>query len=408
MTQPYIDAGDLVVIGLVQEQHPERAQLYAQWRELDWPILWDPFNTTGALAVPNAYLIDEHGVLQGNRLNEEALAAFMAAGFDAPAQTPRAARSDRSLVQSQSMGMSPDAAYYWHAISQMNWRTGDDAPDPQTLGGNRRDMQQPMVTNAIYEANNYPSEDIRQAIDYFRLGVLFRMRHDSQHRQPGDFQAAIDAWERALEMDPNQYIWRRRIQQYGPMSDKPYPFYDWVATAQQEIRERGETPVAIPQALTQAELGTEGSALVPGGEGEPANPDPDGRITADDTGIVTATSATTPDTQNPGSRRVLIEFNTSAAGHWNNEAEPLTVWIDAGALPDGWSVESPLLVHAMGDNPAATSDEPRIIDFGLTHPADATGTFTFRGYALYNVCEAGDLGRCLYRRQGFEVVVELD
>lgn len=84
MTQPHIDAGDLVVLGLVQEQHPQRAQLYAQWRELDWPIMWDPFNTTGALAVPNAYMIDEHGVLQGKRLNEESLAAFMVAEFMCP------------------------------------------------------------------------------------------------------------------------------------------------------------------------------------------------------------------------------------------------------------------------------------------------------------------------------------
>lgn len=396
MTQPYIDAGDLVVLGLVQEQHPERAQLYAQWRELDWPILWDPFNTTGALAVPNAYLIDEHGVLQGNRLNEESLAAFMAAAFDAPDEAAPISPHAELLYQFQQVYQSEDVLnsveqlVYWQALADVMWQQDD------------------KVVSGLGHLHQYLEDSEPAAIDYFRLGVLFRMRHDSQHRQPGDFQAAIDAWERALELDPNQYIWRRRIQQYGPMSDKPYPFYDWVATAQREIRERGETPVAIPQALTQAELGTEGSALVPGDGGEPANPDPDERITADATGIVTVTSATTPDTQTPGSRRVLIEFNTSAAGHWNNEAEPLTVWIDAGALPDGWSVESPLLVHAMGDNPAATSDEPRIIDFGLTHPADATGTFTFRGYALYNVCEAGDLGQCLYRRQGFEVVVELD
>lgn len=406
MTQPYIDAGGLVVLGLVQEQHPQRAQLYAQWRELDWPILWDPFNTTGATAVPNAYLIDEHGVLQGNRLNEDSLAAFMDAEFDAPAEEPWSARRDQGLVQSQAFGMNPDEAFYWGAISHMNWRTGDEPPDPRALGGNRRNMQLPMVTNAIYESNNYPDDVNKQAIDYFRLGVLYRMRHDSEHRQPGDFQDAIDAWERALALDPNQYIWRRRIQQYGPMSDKPYPFYDWIETAQREIAERGEVPVEIPQALTQAELGTEGSALVP--EGEPTNPDPDGRITADDTGIITITGATTPDTQRPGSRRVLIEFTTGAAGHWNNEAEPLTVWIDPDTLPEGWAVESPLLIHALGHALAATSDEPRIIDFGLTHPANATGTVTLTGYALYNVCEQGDLGRCLYRRQAFEVVVELE
>lgn len=402
MTQPYIDAGDLVVLGLVQEQHPERAQLYAQWRELDRPILWDPFNTTGATAVPNAYLIDEHGVLQGNRLNEESLATFMTAEFDAPVEPVPERRHNNRLFQVPTLSEredEPDAEWerevvYWMTLSNAMWLA-------------EREDEVDISVQMMHDYFDFVADGNIKAADYYRLGVLYRMRYDSEHRQPGDFQAAIDAWEQALKLDPNQYIWRRRIQQYGPMSDKPYPFYDWVATAQREIAERGEVPVAIPQALTQAELGTEGSALVPGGDGEPVNPDPDARITTDP-GIITVTSATTPDTQRPGSRRVLIEFTTSAAGHWNNEAEPLTVWIDADALPAGWSVESPLLVHAMGDNPAATSDEPRIIDFGLTHPADATGTFTFWGYALYNVCEAGDLGQCLYRRQGFEVVVELD
>lgn len=389
MTQPYIDAGDLVVIGLVQEQHPERAQLYAQWRQLDWPVMWDPFNTTGATAVPNAYLIDEHGVLQGKRLNEESLAAFMAAEFEEPEEAVPTSEFDERLLQSQ--GEQYDLA--WHVVSNLTFLTENALP---------QSLLKDDLREELFSGNS------SAAYCYFRLGVLYRMRFDSRWRQPSDFQAAIDAWEHALELDPNQYIWRRRIQQYGPMSDKPYPFYDWVATAQREITERGEVPVEIPQALTQAELGTEGSALVPEGDGEPVNPDPEGRITTDDTGIITITSATTPDTQTPGSRRVLVEFATTGAGHWNNEAEPLTVWIDTDALPAGWSVESSLLVHALDESPAASSDEPRIIDFGLTHPADATGTHTIRGYALYNVCEADDLGRCLYRRQAFEVVVELE
>ena len=80
---------------------------------------------------------------------------------------------------------------------------------------------------------------------HFRLGVALRKRYDSPHRQPGDFQAAVDAWKGALDIDPNQYIWRRRIQQYGPRLDKPYPFYDWVPQAREEIAARGETPVGL-------------------------------------------------------------------------------------------------------------------------------------------------------------------
>ena len=70
------------------------------------------------------------------------------------------------------------------------------------------------------------------------------MRYDSAHRREGDFQRAVEAWSRALEIDPNNYIFRRRIQQYGPRLSKPYPFYDWVSRARDEITARGETPYA--------------------------------------------------------------------------------------------------------------------------------------------------------------------
>ena len=80
---------------------------------------------------------------------------------------------------------------------------------------------------------------------WFRLGVAHRMRHESPGRKPGDFQAAIDAWSSARELDPNQYIWRRRIEQYGPRLAKPYSFYDWVVQAKTDISRRGEMPIAL-------------------------------------------------------------------------------------------------------------------------------------------------------------------
>ena len=55
----------------------------------------------------------------------------------------------------------------------------------------------------------------------------------------------MEHWGKALDIDPNQYIWRRRIQQYGPRLDKPYSFYDWVREARREIMARGETPAQL-------------------------------------------------------------------------------------------------------------------------------------------------------------------
>ena len=100
------------------------------------------------------------------------------------------------------------------------------------------------------------------------------MRHESSGRRPGDFQAAVDAWGRALELDPNQYIWRRRIEQYGPRLSKPYAFYDWVAQARAEISGRGETPIPLAVEPYGSELAGPGRDVWPDGTG-PAEPDPE-------------------------------------------------------------------------------------------------------------------------------------
>jgi len=71
------------------------------------------------------------------------------------------------------------------------------------------------------------------------------MRFDSISPQTQDFEKALKHWQIALDMNPSQYIWRRRIQQYGPRLDKPYSFYDWITQARKDILKRGETPVEL-------------------------------------------------------------------------------------------------------------------------------------------------------------------
>jgi len=70
------------------------------------------------------------------------------------------------------------------------------------------------------------------------LGEAYRKRYESNFRQPEDFQKAVEQWSAALEIDPNQYIWCRRIQQYGPRLDKPYSFYDWSILSQRQVSSR--------------------------------------------------------------------------------------------------------------------------------------------------------------------------
>ena len=202
------------------------------------------------------------------------------------------------------------------------------------------------------------------------------MRHESAGRRPGDFQAAIDAWGRALELDPNQYIWRRRIEQYGPRLTKPYAFYDWVAEAKAEISRRGETPVPLAVEPYGSELAGPVRDVVAEASA-PVEPDPEGRIHRDEERLIEAEVVVVPARVRPGQAvRVHLTFRPSAAhkARWNNESTPLRVWV-AGA--EGWTIAPRLLEAPQGDQPE--SDEVRRLDFEVKAPADRRGKDPPRG-----------------------------
>ena len=127
----------------------------------------------------------------------------------------------------------------------------------------------------------------------FRLGVAHRRRFETGFRKPDDFQKAVDNWAAALDVDPNQYIWARRIQQFGPILSKPYPFYDWVARAQEEILARGEAPVKLRVPLTGSERLGRGQWKPPVANMS-ANPDPEDRILHDKKRLVGLTVVAVP------------------------------------------------------------------------------------------------------------------
>jgi hypothetical protein len=233
----------------------------------------------------------------------------------------------------------------------------------------------------------------------FRLGVVYRMRHESSGRRPGDFQAAVDAWGRALELDPNQYIWRRRIEQYGPRLAKPYAFYDWVERARSEIKDRGETPVSLAEEPSGSELtGPVGDVAAEAAAA--VEPDPDGRIHRDAQRLIEAEVVVIPPRVRPGqAARVHLSFrpNVAHTGHWNNESTPLQVWV-VGAK--GWTIATRLLEAPRGNQPE--SDEVRRLDFEVKVPLTATDKARLAAYALYNTCEQAG-GRCLFLRQDLTI-----
>ncbi len=100
--------------------------------------------------------------------------------------------------------------------------------------------------------------------------------------------------------------------------------------------------------------------------------------------------------------RVHLAFrpNGRIRAHWNNEAEPMQVWVNP---PEGLAVDR--RSHTLGNAPAEASLETRTVEFEvLVPPGAGPGTITLPAYALYNVCEGLD-GTCLYRRG--EVRIEI-
>jgi tetratricopeptide (TPR) repeat protein len=391
------------VLAVAQEQHRQRSRLFAQWQRLDWPILHDPINVMQVRGVPIEVAIDEHGVVRSLRPKAETFEQeFLSKSFAAdgvervegvpPSNRGHDARDTEALRRRAEQTRSSDA-----------WRQLGDA---LVLWAGPAQIEQAI--NAYTQAIEIKQDD---GDAHFRLGVCYRMRYESPQRKPADFQMAVDHWSRARQIEPNQYIWRRRIEQYGPRMTKPYPFYDWVQTAALEIAERGEEPIELKVLPTGSELAAparnfdaEQRTIEP--------PDPLGRIARDVQNLIRAEVTVVPPRVKPGEIarvHVTLRPNEQRKAHWNNEAEPLRFWIDA---PDGWKVQPQLLTAPQGRKPETS--EPRRLEFEVRAlrrtpygAADTNGTSHLAAYALYYVCEDAG-GTCQFLRQDVPIPVAIE
>lgn len=381
-TEPIRKKGEIKVLGIIQEQHPERCRLFMQWHQMDWPILVDSLNLLEVAAVPYTLLIDESGVIHAVNPSDAEFEAFISSNPQENGDVAKATFNfelpDWGKLQSNTVALNSASAWSKYAEALFLW------------GGDSRIQ---ICVNAYKKAVSLAPDD---GWLLFRLGVSYRRYFDLTQSNWDEFTKAIEAWQAALELDPNQYIWRRRIQQYGPRLDKPYSFYDWVNQAREDITDRGETPhplrvepggaeFAYPANKTNAALN------------QPLEPDSKARVFRDTQPAIqiksTVVSATYEDKK---AWRVHLRFQPHSIYpfHWNNEAEPLSVWIHPS---EGWRMDSPLIKAP--NPPEAVDEAPRTLEFELIQEGENPPS-EIKGYALYNICEEIN-GTCLFRRQDF-------
>lgn len=391
-TKKLQDEGKIQMVGIIQEQHPDRARLFMQWKQMGWPILIDSLDLLGVSVVPMTIAIDENGIIRklqmplrdAIRIEEE----FVNVSFDSagkPARAEKAAAADLNRLRAATNKGTAGA-----------WRSYADA---LILWSDSRQLDA-----AIHSYRQALKLELEDPATHFRLGVAYRKRYDSPLRQPDDFRNASEQWSKALDLDPNNYIWRRRIQQYGPRLDKPYPFYDWVAQARKDVLARNETPAPLSIEPGGAEFA---KPLRSFETDEPTkeNPDPKGRIVRDPGKFIQVETAVVPPAISPGaSARVYVVFspNRSNKAYWNNEVDGLAFWIDP---LEGWQADKRFLTVP---NPRETvSQETREIQFEVRCPENAgAGAVQIPAYALYYVCEDVN-GTCLYRRSDVAVRLEV-
>lgn len=379
--------GALSTVGVVIEQHPDRARLFMQWKRLDWPLLWDPFNLLELPAVPITMFLDRERVIRILQPRLDRATEITSGLLDAGGTDTAHHKAIPSPVPGidQLSPPSTSTAVDWsdHAVALSLW------------GGTER------LDEAVAASERAVGPGTEGRL-WFRHGVIARMRHDSPARRPGDFNSAIESWTRALDVDPNNYIWRRRLQQYGPRLIKPYAFFDWVPAARSEIESRGEEPERLVVEPGGAEFADPARSEI---ESAARPPLPDDRIVLDTVPFVEVRGGAVPAALRPGSlARIHLDMEPSPPGsHWNNEAGPLHAWIDP---PRGWDTDRP---HVALDVPeSAVSDERRHAEFEIRAPDDAKpGMHEVEVVLLYAVCE-DDTGVCLVRRRTVPIAVVVD
>lgn len=390
--KPALDRQDVVLLGVIQEQHADRCRLFQQWQQLEFPVVQDQLNTTGMTVVPVYVALDEHGVVQAMPRRWEGWGETFLA--QPPPSGPAPPIPDLGPITPDQW--SDAAATELNAATRVGWADALIQWQPDSANVSRAIE---LLQGALEEATE--TED--RAPLLFRLGVAYRLRFElDRQQQVEDFRQSIRHWEAALAANPNQYIYRRRIEQYGPRLKKPYSFYDWVQVARREIRQRGETPLELVVEPNGAELAQRAAEMVV--EDEARSPDPRREVVAAPDGWIQAEAALIPSQPRPGGVvAVHLGFQLQPPARWNHESGPLQVWLDDP--PPGVRFSQRLIEDPVA-HPQAESNSPISLSWEVQLGDDLHGPVELGGSAWFHVCDSQG-GQCVYRRHDFQIKIPI-
>ena len=337
-TKDLVTSGKLQVYGIAPEQYGDRMALFLQWKELDFPVLMDPLNVLGVKAVPITLLVDESGVIRHRNPKPNQFKKFLA-------QTYPVTSRKKTLAS-----LPPATAQMQKALMQ-------------------NDSKQAQQCLSIKGKKISPAQS-------FQAGVVARWLYD-QNFEPKLFQDAVDHWKTALKSIPSQYIWRRRIQQYGPRLDKPYPFYNWVETARKEIRAKGDQPVK----LTVEPSGSEVASPLRKNEQATSSqdfPDPENKLPLDKK-LLKAITTLIPHTDKSDHQRIHLQLAPQKTAHWASDTQEVALWL----LPK--KGDPILLADTASPLPPEqeSSDETRTLEADISQRKLANGKLIL----FYALCE---------------------
>src|SRR5438876_139318 len=109
--------------GIIEEQHPDRARLFMQWKQMHWPVLVDSLNLLGISAVPITLAIDEYGVIRlVNPKRDEIEAKFLNRTFE-KAANQASVKDIAPDLQSLKQGTRQGTAEVWetYASALVEW-----------------------------------------------------------------------------------------------------------------------------------------------------------------------------------------------------------------------------------------------------------------------------------------------